>query len=86
MAADHLGRDRLDDIAEGEHASFFGHTGMKDDLQEEVAEFVLQVHQVVAGDRIGNLIGFLDRIRCNGGKVLFDIPRAAGYGACAAPP
>src|SRR3546814_8180845 len=39
--------------------------------------FVLQRRQVVAVDRVGDLVGFLDRVRGDGGEGLFDVPRAA---------
>ena len=37
MAADHLARDRLDHVAEGKGVLLFGHAGVIDDLQQEVA-------------------------------------------------
>ena len=42
MAADHLGGDGLDHIAEVEQAGFLGHAGMKHDLEQKIAQFVGQ--------------------------------------------
>src|SRR3546814_19198466 len=39
--------------------------------------FVLQRRQVVAVDRVGDLVGLLDRVRGDRGEGLFDVPRAA---------
>src|SRR3546814_4928072 len=39
--------------------------------------FVLQRRQVVAVDRVGDLVGLLDGVRGDGGEGLFDVPRAA---------
>ena len=43
MAADKLGGDRLDHAAEIEHARLFRHPRVKDDLQQQVAEFLAQI-------------------------------------------
>ena len=42
MAADHLGGDGVDDVGEGEGLPLLGHAGVIDDLQQEVAQLVLQ--------------------------------------------
>ncbi len=39
MTADKLGGDRLHHAAEIEHARFFRHPGVKDDLEQQVAKF-----------------------------------------------
>ena len=44
MAADHFRRHRLDDVAEGECTLLLGHARVIDDLQQEVAELVLEMH------------------------------------------
>ena len=45
---------------------------------EKIAQFILQPGQVFVLDGAGDLIGFLDRVRRDGGESLLDIPRAAG--------
>ena len=78
MAANHLGGDGLDHVAELEQAGFSRHLGVIDGLEEEVAELVLEVVHVTAGDGIGHLVGFFDRVRRDGREVLLDVPGAAG--------
>ena len=50
---------------------------MVNDLEQEVAKLVLQRIKVVARDRIGDLVSFLDRVRRDGREGLLDVPRAA---------
>ncbi|MNC66658.1 hypothetical protein D3C75_1170810 [compost metagenome] len=49
---------------------------MEDDLEQEVAQFDLQLLHVGALDGVGDLVGLLDRIGGNGREGLFDIPGA----------
>ena len=76
MAAHHLVADRSDDVGEGERALLLRHARMEHHLQQQVAQLVLQVAQVAAVDRIGDLVGLFDRVRRDAGEVLFDIPGA----------
>ena len=69
MPPDHLGRDRLDDIGECEGAGFLRHARVVDDLQQQIAKLFPEVDQVAAGDRLGHFVGFLDRVRGDGGEV-----------------
>ena len=80
MAADHLGGDALDHVAEAECALLLGHARMIDDLQKEVAELVLQPRHIAARNRIGHLIGFLQRIGRDGLEILLQVPGAAAAG------
>src|SRR3989304_9998489 len=66
MPANELLGKRLDDVAEIESAFLFGHAGVEHDLEQEVAELVLEVGAVAACDRVGNLIGFLDGVGRDG--------------------
>src|SRR6516164_1004436 len=47
---------------------------MKDDLEEKITEFVFQRRLVVAGNRVGDLVSFLDRIRRDRCEILGTIP------------
>src|SRR6516165_6827975 len=78
MAADHFCRDRLDDRAKVESLLFLRHAGVKYNLQEEIAQFVLQVRQIMTRDGVGDLISFLDRIGSDGREILLNIPGATG--------
>ena len=62
VAAFHLVADAADDVLERELAGFFGHSRMKDDLELEIAEFVGERVHVVARDRVGDFVRFLDRV------------------------
>ena len=77
MPADQLGGDRLDHVGEIEGALLLRHPGMENDLQQKIAQFVLQPGQIVASDGIGDLVGFLERIGSNGAEILLEVPRAA---------
>jgi hypothetical protein len=50
---------------------------MKDDLKQQIAEFVLQRRHVAAPDRVGDFISLLDRIRRDRREILLPVPRAA---------
>src|SRR5271154_4444782 len=78
MPTDQLGGDRLDHVAEFEAALLFRHTGVEDDLQQEIAEFVAQIREIAALDRVGDFIGFLEREGDDRGEGLFEVPRTAG--------
>ena len=86
MAADQLGGDRLDDVAEIEQARLLRHPGVEDDLQQEVAEFVAQIFGVAALDRVGDFVGLFEREGGDRGEGLLEVPRAAGSRDRAAPP
>ena len=78
MAADHLRCDRLDHVAEGKGVLLFRHAGVIDDLQQEIAQFLAEVIEIAARDRVGNLVGLLDRVGRDRRKVLLEVPRTAG--------
>ena len=80
MPADQLGGNRLDYVAEIEGALLLRHAGVKHHLQQQIAKFVLKVGKIVPRDGICDLVGFFERIGCDGREVLFQIPRAAGLG------
>ena len=52
MPADHLARDRLDHVAEGKGVLLLGHAGVKDDLQQEIAEFLAEIVEIAARDGV----------------------------------
>ena len=77
---------RLHHVAEIERALFLGHAGMKHDLQQKIAKFLLQIGEIAARDGVGDFVGFFQRVGRDGRKILRQIPRTAGFAACAAPP
>ena len=77
MARFHLVGDVPCDVLEGEIAGFLRHSCMKDDLEQEVAEFAAQIAHVATFDRVGDFVGFLDCVWGDGGEVLRRVPLAA---------
>jgi len=78
MATLHLVADRGDDVCQREMAGFLRHAAVEHDLEEQIAKLVLELGQVAALDRVGDLIGFLDRIGRDRFEGLDRIPFAAG--------
>jgi hypothetical protein len=72
--------DRFDNAAEIERALFLGHAGMKRHLQQQIAELFTQIVEIIASDRVGNFVGFFKRVRCDGRKILLEVPRASRAG------
>ena len=77
MAPDQFSRYCLDDVREREQVRFLSEPRMVDDLEQEIAEFILEGGHVVTLDGIGDLVGFLDRERCDALEALLEVPRAA---------
>src|SRR4030081_151492 len=77
MAPDELFAQRLHYIGEVERALLLGHTGMKNDLKEKVAKLLAQIYEIAACDGVGDLVGLLNRIGCNGREILVGVPRTA---------
>ena len=68
------------DIVEGEEAVVSRDLAVKDDLQEQVAKLIANGGGVAAGDGVGDLISFLDRIGCDRREILGEIPFTAAVG------
>src|SRR3569623_1898773 len=79
MAALHLVEDRRGNIGKREITGFLGHTRVEYDLEQQVAEFVLEGGLVSALARGGDFIGFLDRIRRVRLKGLDGVPFATAH-------
>ena len=78
MTANELGRDRLDDPAEIKEPGLLRHARVKDHLKQEIAE-LSRKSSVARVDRVGDLVGFLERVGGDRGEGLLDVPGAAGY-------
>jgi len=79
--AESLGREK----APGSPARYvrinaIGHARMEHDLQQQVAEFVLEVVEIATADRVRDLVGFLDGVGRDGREILLEVPRAAAAG------
>ena len=77
VAADHLSCDGVDHVGEGEGALLLGHARVIDDLQQQVAQLLLECAHVALLDGVGDLVGFLDGVGGNGPEILLQIPRTA---------
>ncbi len=84
MAPDQLVGDRPGNLVEVERPDLARQAGVKDNLEQQVAQFVLQVIHIVALDRIGHLVCLLDGIRRNRAERLLQVPRAAALGVAQA--
>lgn len=80
MAAQQLLGDRLDDVAEGKGVPLLGHAGVEHDLEQQVAELVLEILEIAAIDGVRDLVGLLDGVGRDAGEVLLQVPRTAGAG------
>ncbi len=78
VAALHLVADRSDHVREREMAGFLGHAAVEDDLEQQIAEFVLEIGHVAALTSVGDFIGFLDRIGRDRLEGLDGVPFATG--------
>jgi hypothetical protein len=80
MATLHLRADGVGDVGEIEQPLLLRHLRMEHHLQQQVAQFVAQIGPVAAVDRVGDFVGFLDRISRDGREVLLHVPRATPFG------
>ena len=77
VPANHFVRNCLSHVLKIETPVFFGHACVENDLKEQIAKFIAQLCEVLALDRVRNLIGFFNGVGGNGGEVLLHIPGAA---------
>ena len=64
-------------VGQVELAGFLGNARMEHDLELQIAKLVAQRVDVVARDRVGDLIGFLDRVGRDRREGLHAVPFAA---------
>ena len=74
MARHHLVRDVGDHGLKREMPRLFADGCVIDRLQQQIAQFALQLGPVLPLDRVGHFIGFLDGVGRDGLECLFDIP------------
>jgi hypothetical protein len=79
MAFDHLFRFKPRHIVEREGAVFIADLSVKNDLEEEVAQFLDHVGCIARLDGLHDLIGFLQRIAGEACVVLLKVPRTAAF-------
>jgi hypothetical protein len=62
-------------VLEGEGAAIGGEVGVKDDLEQEVAEFFAEVGVIGIADGVNRFAGFLEESGAEGFVGLFAVPR-----------
>src|SRR5690606_6314371 len=76
MAPFHLVGDRARHVLECEMPGFLGHPGVEDHLKQQVAQFAAKIIHVRALDRVGDFVGFFDRVWRDAVEILRAIPGA----------
>jgi hypothetical protein len=74
MSSDQLFRNAAGEIVEGEPLFFRRDLGVKNDLQQKIAEFLAQIGIVARVDGGDDLVRFLEDIRAERPMRLFAIP------------
>ncbi len=80
MPPDHLVGDAAGYVAELEVTGLLCHPRMVDNLQKQVAQLVAKVLMRPARDRVGDLVGLLDRVGRDCLERLLDVPGTASFG------
>ena len=81
VAADHLVVDSGDHVGNIEGAGFQGQIGVKQDLQQQVAEFFGQFAWIAFFQGVENLVSLLDQVGFQGCMGLLAVPGATTRGA-----
>jgi hypothetical protein len=80
MAADHFIGHTSRDPGEIENALLLGEPRVENDLEQKIAKFVGQCGEIIAGNGVRYLVGFLDGERRYCRECLRSVPWAAGVG------
>ncbi len=80
MSAHELVVDRGRDGVEIEPAALFGHAGVKDDLEQQIAQLIPNLLRLAGLDGVRNFVGLLDRVGRDRLEGLLDVPRTAALG------
>src|SRR5579872_5571809 len=78
MAADHLVRQRIEDVGNGELPVFRRDLRVEDDLEQQIAQLLTKFFGIFFIDGFHDFVRFLDEIWQQGGVRLLAIPRTAG--------
>jgi hypothetical protein len=57
-------------------SGFFRHAAVEHDLEQQIAQLLLEFRHVAQRNRLGHFIGFLDRVGRDRVEILGQIPRA----------
>ena len=83
MAVDQLVGEPVENVVDGEMLLFVGHFGVKEHLQEQVAEFAGQLVPVAGIDGLEHLVGLFEGVGLDGVEGLLAVPGASA--GCAQP-
>ena len=78
VTPDHLGGYGLGHISKCKGTLLLRYARVIDHLQQQIAQFVLQLRHVSAFDGVGDLVGFFDGVGSYGPERLFQVPRTTG--------
>jgi hypothetical protein len=81
VAADELVIDAADDIVEGEGGAFGGELGVEDDVEQEVAEFLLEEGIIGGVDGFEDFVSFFEELGADGLVGLLLVPGATAGAA-----
>ena len=79
VAADQLRRNSLNHVGKIEGGLLLCHPGMEYDLQQEIAQFILQADQIIASNCVSDFVSFLKRIGSNSPEILLKVPRTTAF-------
>ena len=77
VAADHFVVNLADDVVDGKAVLFGGDLRVKEDLEEEVAQFFGEFGVVVGVKSVEDFVGFFDEVGAESGVSLFPITGTA---------
>jgi hypothetical protein len=80
MTPDHFAANAFDNILNREAAFITRKLRMIDGLEKEIAQLILEGSAIIAADCLSDFIGFLNRVRRYGRKVLLKVPWATRRG------
>src|SRR3954463_3347553 len=80
MTSHQLIVNRSRDAREIEQALFLGHSRVKYNLKQQIAQLVAQLPRIIAIDCVRNFVGFFDRVGSDSREGLLTIPGATAAG------
>src|SRR5262245_16881786 len=80
MAPHELCGEAFDHVGKIEGALLLCQTGVEDDLEQEIAEFIAQVIEIAARNGVGDLVSLLNCVGGDGLESLLEVPWAAAAG------
>lgn len=76
MAENQLVADRIGHVAYVESLLLGAHFGIEDDMQQQIAQLLFHIIQIMVQNRVGQFVGFLYRIHSERLERLLAVPRA----------